>query len=279
MNWIDAISQLTRRNTGFVVVTVLSVKGSSPRAEQTKMVVTDDTVYDSIGGGNLEFEAIQTARSLLQGDRAAIERHDYTLGADLVQCCGGSVELLYECFPACDFNVVLCGAGHVGKALVSILSGLPCRVQWMDSRNELLDSAVQEVGPSSSVTPVNFRNPYQSIEQCPPWSWYLVMTHSHEIDFELCEAILGRKDVHYCGLIGSKSKAASFRSRLNRKGFSATEIDLLTSPIGLDLGAGKRPMEVAVSISAQLMQLYYANLKHKGEVFNPLSVVSNNHVD
>jgi xanthine dehydrogenase accessory factor len=149
----------------------------------------------------------------------------------------------------------------------------------MDSRNELLESAVQEVGPPSNMTPVNYHNPYQSIEQCPPWSWYLVMTHSHEIDFELCEAILGRKDVHYCGLIGSKSKAVSFRSRLKKKGFTAMEIGHLTSPVGLDLGAGKRPMEVAVSISAQLMQLYYADLKQKREVFNPLSVVSNNNVD
>jgi len=258
MNWVDAIAECSRQNTGFVLVTVLSTEGSSPRSKQTKMVVTSDNIYDSVGGGNLEFEAIQSARSLLHQQTAIIEKQAYNLGADLVQCCGGQVELLFEYFPACDFNIVLFGAGHVGKALISILSELPCRVVWMDTRAEVLESAMSSLKPSCRVSPSNMRSPYQAVENCEPGSWYLIMTHSHETDFELCEAILGRDDIKYCGLIGSKSKAASFRGRLKRKGFSTNEISRLTSPIGIPLGAGKSPMEVAVSISAQVLQLYYA---------------------
>lgn len=275
MNWIDAVAECSRQNNGFVLVTVLSSEGSSPRAKQTKMVVTPDNIYDSVGGGNLEYEAVQSARSLLDQKDAVIEKRAYNLGADLVQCCGGQVELLFEYFPACDFNIVLCGAGHVGKALISILSELPCRVVWMDTRAEELESAMNTVKPSGRVSPCHISNPYQAIESCAPGSWCLIMTHSHEIDFELCEAILGREDIKYCGLIGSKSKAASFRGRLKRKGFSSKEISRLTSPIGIPLGAGKSPMEVAVSVSAQLLQLYYArnDINQTRAVSNRLSVV------
>lgn len=267
MIWSDAVTELTRLNTGFVLVTVLSVEGSSPRAQQTKMVVTEDEIFDSVGGGKLEFEAIETARLMLGDQTASIKRRDFKLGADLTQCCGGSVELLFEHFPQCDFNIVLFGAGHVGTALISILSELPCRVRWMDSRKEYLQVAQEKVGSSGKVSTDTLLNPYQAIEECAPGSWYLIMTHSHEVDFELCEAILGRNDIKYCGLIGSKSKAASFRGRLKRKGYSETEIGRLTSPVGIPLGAGKSPMEVAVSISAQLLQRYYepiADQRNKG---------------
>ncbi len=258
MNWIDAIATLSRKNTGFALITVLSTHGSSPRGEQSKMVVTEDKSYDSIGGGNLEFLAIDKARDLLVSGDSMIEREEYTLGDDLTQCCGGQVELLFECYPACDFNIALFGAGHVAGALTRILSELPCQVSWIDSRSELLQAAVSELGSPSNIHPRVMQNPFQSVEQCLANTFYLIMTHSHEIDFELCEAILARPDVRYCGLIGSKSKAAKFRNRLSRKGYSMKEIGQLTSPIGLNLGAGKKPMEVAVSIASQLLQTYYA---------------------
>ena len=265
MIWSDAVTELTRQNSGFVLVTVLSVEGSSPRAQQTKMVVTKDSIFDSVGGGKLEFEAIQTARSMLGENDAAIKRREFKLGADLTQCCGGNVELLFEHFPACDFNIVLFGAGHVGTALISILSGLPCRVRWVDSRQDYLQSANDLVGSSGKIVVADMQNAYQAVEDCAPGSWYLIMTHSHEVDFELCEAILGRDDIKYCGLIGSKSKSASFRGRLKRKGYSETEIGRLTSPVGIPLGAGKTPMEVAVSVSAQLLKLYYESAGNRRE--------------
>ena len=133
--------------------------------------------------------------------------------------------------------------------------GLPCRTLWADSREDYCDMASQHAGDNVSIRQVS--NPFEFVEQCPAGSYYLIMTHSHEMDFEFCEAVLGRSDNRFCGLIGSRSKAAGFRSRLKKKGFSERELTKLTSPIGLELGAGKRPMEVAVSVSAQLLQLFY----------------------
>ena len=250
MNWIDVIARLSGENAGFVLVSVIAIKGSAPRDCQSKMVVTDAQIHDSIGGGNLEFEAMDIARALLDKGKPATQSHDFSLGKDLTQCCGGKVTLLFECFPACQFNVVLFGAGHVGKALVTILSELPCRVRWVDERENIFPQSV-----ASNIETVSMQNPFAAVESCAEGACYLIMTHSHEIDMELCEAVLARVDARYCGLIGSQSKGAKFRSRLKKKGFTEHELAGLTCPIGLESIPGKTPMEVAVSVAGQLLGL------------------------
>ena len=253
MNWIDATARLSRENAGFVLVTVIETQGSAPRDAEAKMVVEAAQTHDSIGGGNLEYEAIGMARALLDKGESAVQSRVFSLGKDLTQCCGGKVTLLFECFPACQFNIVLFGAGHVGKALATILSELPCRVRWVDSRNDIFPQPL-----SRNIQTVTMQNPFEAVENCPANACYLVMTHSHEIDIELCEAILTRGDSRYCGLIGSKSKAAKFRSRLTKKGFTPKELTHLTSPIGHPKIPGKTPMEVAVSVAAELLVLQAA---------------------
>ncbi|MGR3914621.1 MAG: xanthine dehydrogenase accessory protein XdhC [Gammaproteobacteria bacterium] len=255
MNWIDAIAKLSRDNTGFVLVTVLSTAGSAPRGRDAKMVVEAARSYDTIGGGNLEFESLKLARELLAEDAPAVCSRDFSLGADLTQCCGGTVSLLFECFPACKFSVALFGAGHVGQALATILAQLPCRLRWIDSRADMFPAALLE--SAGNIETAQMQNPFEAVEACAPGAYYFIMTHSHETDIELCEAILARGDGNYCGLIGSKSKGAKFRSRLRKKGFTDAELAGLTCPIGLDAIPGKTPMEVAVSAAGQLLGLHH----------------------
>jgi xanthine dehydrogenase accessory factor len=256
MRWIEAIADLSREDRSFVIVTILSVEGSAPRDAEAKMVVDDEKIYDTIGGGNLEYQATEKARKLLSAGQHAIVRESFTLGADLTQCCGGKVELLFECIPATNFNIVLFGAGHVGCALISILSELPCRVRCIDPRESFV-TAIRDQVPGSNIDLVKMQNPEIDVEKCPENAYYLVMTHSHELDLQLVEAILSRNDFRFCGLIGSKSKSAKFRSRLKRKQFGKEEINRLTSPVGLENVPGKRPMEVAVSIAGQLIAMQH----------------------
>lgn len=250
MNWIEAISQHNSNNTASVLVTVLKTAGSSPRDTDAKMVVTVNTSDDSIGGGQLEYQAIRTARELLVENKRCSKIQEYNLSKDMQQCCGGKVTLLFECFPVSDFKIMLFGAGHVGQAIIKILSDISCQVWWIDSRAEFL-----ETGLPANIRTIHSSNPEQYVEECPPDSYYLIMTHDHHLDQALCEAILSRGDSYYCGLIGSKSKAASFRGRFKRKGFSHDEIIQLTSPIGSPELKGKAPMEVAVSVVLQILQL------------------------
>ena len=254
MNWIQAVATLSSENHGFVLVTVLHVEGSSPREAGTKMVVTGDRIFDTVGGGNLEFQAIARSRELLNSGVKAIYQEKFILGRDLSQCCGGKVDLLFECLPSLNFKVVLFGAGHVGSCLAKILAELPCRTFWMDSREARINELLQQ-GVPGNIRLKLMKNPDLTVENCPADAFYLMLTHSHELDMQLVEAVLSRDDSRFCGLIGSRSKAGKFRNRLRRKGFSKSEIDRLICPVGLPITGGKCPMEVAVSIAAQIIQL------------------------
>lgn len=250
MNWIQAAANCDQHNLPFVLITVMQTKGSTPRDCDAKMVITPNSSFDSVGGGQLEFAAIKTAHRLLDENKACSLTENYNLAKDLEQCCGGKVSLLFECFPARQFNITLIGAGHVGSAVIRLLGELPCQVRWIDARENCFPKRLP-----ANVQAIKLDTAEQAIDDCPANSWYLVMSHSHVLDQQLVEAILSRKDVQYCGLIGSKSKAAAFHGRLKRKGFSDQELAVLSSPIGLPGLKGKQPMEIAISVIAQLLQL------------------------
>lgn len=258
MNWTQAVATLSGQDRGFVLITVLDVEGSAPREVGAKMVVTADDLFDTIGGGNLEYSAISKARTLLDSGEQAVLTESFSLGRDLEQCCGGHVELLFECMPPREFHIALFGAGHVGSCLSRILSELPCQVSWMDTRESLVaEKRTQGLPPNIRVRWVS--QPEPAVESCPQGTYFLILTHSHELDLQLVEAVISRGDARFCGLIGSRSKAGKFRNRLRKKGFTEPEIETLVCPVGLPEIDGKRPMEVAVSIAAQLIRLRSAD--------------------
>ena len=254
-DWVDAIAQLRSQNESFVLVTLLAVRGSTPRDAESKMVVTESNQFDTIGGGNLEYQAIKHARTLLADANTEKCVEEFSLGASLGQCCGGHATVLFECFAARLLPVVLFGGGHVGTELATVLQRLPVQLHWLDSRHEWV-AEHQSDSLQFHEFPVDF------VEDAPAQSAYLLMTHDHSLDFDLCSAILERAasqdDVRLCGLIGSKSKSAKFRNRLKHRGFTDRIIDTLRCPVGSASIPGKRPMEVAVSIAAEIISMYQA---------------------
>ena len=257
MNWIDALSHLTREGEieAYVLLTVLETKGSSPRDTGTKMVVTANALFDTIGGGALEFEAVNRARELLSSQALSPQgatqlTHTFHLGKDLKQCCGGVVRILFEVFPVPHFNIVIFGAGHIGKAVVHHLKGIDCHVKWFDARTELFPQ-----NNPSNIELLTLDQPDLAVESCPPQSYYLVMTHDHALDQSLCEAILSRHDGVYCGLIGSATKGLKFRQRLLAKAYSPEELERLQCPAGLAHFQSKIPAEIAISLVAKLLKI------------------------
>ncbi len=251
MNWGEAIGALNQQGQAYVLLTVLETKGSIPRDSGSKMLVTDDKLYDTIGGGALEFEAITVARNLLKQNSKTIQHtQSFNLGKDLKQCCGGVVKLFFETFPASNLLINIFGAGHIGKALITLLQELDCQVKWFDSRPEQFPSQIKP-----SIKTFQLEHADIAVESCPYDSYYLVMTHDHALDQELCEAILSRQDIAYCGLIGSTTKGLKFRQRLLKKGYTSDELARLSCPAGLETLKSKIPMEIALSITAKLLQL------------------------
>ena len=250
-----------------VLVTVASVEGSGPREVGAWMAVFPQTLVNTIGGGHLEFQAIAEARSLIgsgRQDGALVNR--YALGPALGQCCGGVVHLNFEHISQTDMPILrqrlpnqakpvaLFGGGHVGHALVNVLSSLPFQVQWVDSRDEIFPTHLPANVVCEHSDPV-----HAAVEALPSGSSVLIMSFSHAEDLDVVAACLKRQrlqgDLKFVGLIGSKTKWATFQHRLEAKGFSAQELAFITSPIGVDGITGKEPEVIAIAVAAQLLQL------------------------
>ncbi len=340
------LKQLPPDSGDAVLVTVAAAEGSTPREAGTAMLVTRSRIFGSIGGGHLEFKAIEAAREMSEGHRLV----RFPLGPALGQCCGGSASLLFEAVPARqaggawwraldalqdittpgilvtaagpgrqsrkllvfrdslvgsledeglqrkivararlmlrqgatatqadleehgeagllvyqpvqpgDFDIVLFGAGHVGRALVKVLSDLPCRITWIDSREEafpetLADNVRTEVSPA----------PEYDVDEAPRGSYFLVMTHSHQLDLRLSERILKRGDFRYFGLIGSRSKRRRFEKRLRQRGIADDRLNRMVCPIGAAGISGKHPAEISIAVAAQILQLRDAETRQSG---------------
>lgn len=350
ITWIDQLREIQKSGQFAISVAVASTRGSVPRQAGTRMLVTADEIFGTIGGGHLEFKAIEIARNLLTASGSSggtsrgtsgstssgpLSLQRFPLGASLGQCCGGVVNLLFEpvapevgvnwpetiiafqhqgrsciavtpvrgssapgkllvtadeqwgslgnnaldiaaaniaterltnnpvstvltvlgeaCFfeyiAAPNFHIVLFGAGHVARALIKILSELPCNITWVDSREEEFP-AENYLGVERIVSDC----PDEMVDKAAPGAWFLVMTHSHPLDLAICERILRRHDFAYFGLIGSLSKRRQFERRLIARGVGADRFAELICPIGSGNIASKEPMAIAISIAGELLQ-------------------------
>jgi xanthine dehydrogenase accessory factor len=343
MNWVQTLQCLQQQAIPAVMVSVASTIGSTPREPGAKMIVTSESMYGTIGGGNLEHQACAIARTQLDSpDTNRLKR--FPLGAGLGQCCGGLVNLMFEPILQSsswvesaaqlqasgqdwvrvvatnaevaddgsanlmfasdrielalqespdnkdlieaaetmlqstdktalhqvggssdsfffdvtrkpDFQLVLFGAGHVGRAVVNILRDLPIQISWVDNRDDQFPAEIPD-NVESLCTDI----PLAEVDAAPAGSYFLVMTHDHALDQSLAEQILKRDDFAYFGLIGSASKRRMFETRMHRRGVAKQRFERMTCPIGVGGIDNKHPAAIAISVAAELMQVYDQNL-------------------
>ncbi len=148
------------------------------------------------------------------------------------------------------FDIAVFGAGHVGTATVDLLSRLDCHVRWIDNRRGIFPARVP-----ANVVVLESDAPSREVSAMPPDSYYLVMTHSHPIDLDICARILARDDAAYCGLIGSVSKRRRFERMLKKQGVAGGAIDRLVCPIGISGIDSKKPVEIALAVVAELLRV------------------------
>ncbi|EDM66949.1 hypothetical xanthine dehydrogenase accessory factor XdhC [Moritella sp. PE36] len=250
-NWIDPLAALKQRGEVCIMVTVLEHHGSTPRDSGTKMLVTHDQLYATIGGGHLEHLATKMAREMLTEGKESLVVERFDLGARLGQCCGGSATLMFEPIGQSLHHLVVFGAGHVAKALLHVVATLPFRVTWIDEREEQFPTQLPD-----NVTKLVSDDPAGDVLDMPKDSYYLVMTHNHQLDFDLARAILKRGDAKYFGMIGSQTKKKRFQYRLRARDFTDTQINQMICPIGLSAVVGKHPAEIAISVAGELIATY-----------------------
>jgi xanthine dehydrogenase accessory factor len=297
-----------------VLATIAATRGSTPRVPGTRMLVDATGIVGSVGGGQLEFEIIASARELLATQENATRCQHFILGPDLRQCCGGALDIVLERLVVGSARwleqvlnwerqgvfwesrlkigspgtarrlhqheseppepgtarllkspdgselvetsgrpwpqLYLFGAGHVGRALARLLGDLPFHVTWCDGREDIFPADI----------PMNTRcDAAEGIEAlikgAPDDAHFLVMTHSHALDFDLVKAILVKGRFGSLGLIGSDTKKARFLQRLRTDGVSATDLARLQCPVGVPGIKSKVPAAIAIAVAAELLVL------------------------
>ncbi len=224
--WLRDLGGLHGQRAPAVIATRIS------RSNPAKLVVTDKQVFGS--------DDSQANECLIARARRVLESNSATTR---------DVQEFFEPIVAPDLNIAVFGAGHVGTAVVNALSGLDCNIRWVDSRRNMFRDL------PTNVRAIEAADPSLEVAALPGDSFYLVMTHSHALDFDICDRILRRRDARYCGLIGSLSKRRRFEKRYRQQGMSAALIGQLVCPIGVDGISGKKPAEIAVAAAAEVLRI------------------------
>lgn len=250
-----------------ILVSVAEARGSTPRDAGAWMVVTLTDLLGTIGGGQLEWLVAGKAREMLEAGQTDPAEKDVPLGPEINQCCGGNVRLRFEALSPEALarlsqqdgdtrrHVQIHGAGHTGRALARALALLPVETQLVDVRPESLS------GMPEAITTTCLAMPEQAVRDALPGTAFVVLTHSHDLDFLIAAETLRRGDAAYVGMIGSKTKRAVFARWLGENGYDEKLADRLTCPIGVAASGGlkitdKRPEIIAALTAAELMTVF-----------------------
>jgi xanthine dehydrogenase accessory factor len=261
----DTAQRWLGEGRGAVVVEVTQALGSAPREAGTRMLVSAAETIGTVGGGHLELKAIARAREMLHTRELAPQTEHFPLGPALGQCCGGAVTLGYQVLDAAAlerwplakplFHLQLYGAGHVGRAVATLLATLDVSVDWIDEREDEFPVTTNLGTPwPAHIRRVCVDAIEGEVRLAPPGAFYLVLTHDHDLDLRITEAILRRPDFAYLGLIGSKTKRQRFIHRFERRGIETAVITRMTCPIGIEGISAKEPELIAIGVVAQLLQ-------------------------
>lgn len=263
ITFYERMSDLFAAGIPFVCATIVDTQGSVPADVGAKMLVTADGAYfGTVGGGKIEARVILEAKAMLQAaglagmggkEDATAKFFEWSLNRDIGMTCGGSMRVYLEAFNHRAWNITVFGAGHVGNALISVLEKLDCRITCIDSRVEWLDKLPE----SPKLRRVLLTEMKEFVPEIPSDSFVLLMTMGHSSDKPILLEILNRwKNVKfpYLGVIGSDAKAARLRKDIAEAGLPEELSKVFFCPIGLPLGSN-HPQEIAVSITAQLLQV------------------------
>ena len=242
---------LLEEGTSFVCVTLVDIKGSTPRGQGGRMLVTNSGLYSgTVGGGLIEAKALEFSQEFLQENELSEQTRfvQWNLNRDIGMSCGGSVKIYFERFNTNQWEIMIFGAGHVAQALIPLLLTLDCQLTCYDTRMEWLDKLTE----SPKLNKLCVEKFEDKVEQTSKNAFVLIMTHGHRSDFYVVQKFLELRSQPFLGVIGSRSKAATLKKELKKEGLKQKQIEKLFCPLGFSLG-GNHPQEIAVSITSQLL--------------------------
>jgi xanthine dehydrogenase accessory factor len=247
----EALVRLRREGQPCALATVIRTAGSTPRKSAARMiVVADGTLVGTIGGGRVEKEVTEAALALLAEGAAARPRLlRYHLTHELAMCCGGEMEVFVEPLVP-EPPLVVCGAGHVARALVPLARTVGFAPIVVDDLEELANA--QRFPEAVRLVDSFDLRDWKEVP-LDDGTYVVIVTRDHAQDQELLERLIVH-DLGYLGMIGSRRKVEMFKQRLALRGIDPARFLRLHAPIGLEIGA-QTPEEIAVAIVAELIQV------------------------
>lgn len=249
-----------------VLVTVVEKEGHGPAIVGARMLVMPgDKKKGTVGGGALEYAALKWASRVRQDKKSGLKKYllspDNEILAEKAEktgmLCGGSITLFYEYIGA-GARLYIFGAGHIGKALVYHLENLDYYITLVDNRGGMVETIA---GAQRRVT-ADYKTALHGHE-VPADSFFIIAAHSHALDYVILKRIYSAGwNPKYIGLVASKRKSPLMVERLLEEVGKDVDLDILYSPVGLDIG-GASPDEIAISVISELQAVRYGKTGHK----------------
>lgn len=255
INIYEKILELKKKNVESVLITVVDKSGEGPTTPGSKLIVTNDNIIGTIGGGNLENIAIEKAKELLKNfsKKTCIIKYDLNNNNhnnyhETGMVCGGYVTLYYEKLTKTS-NIFIFGAGHIGKALGYHLKPFNFNITIIDERPEMF----KDFHDFNNKIIDNYKNIIPKIKLNEN-DFILIATHSHSIDFMILDQIFHNNvKVKYLGVVASKNKSSEFINELNKK-YKNINYSNIYMPVGLNI-AKITPHEIALSIISEMLSI------------------------
>jgi len=250
----SSLHEILKKGEAIVLVTVISVEGSSPAKAGFKMLVNEKGhLQGSVGGGNIEHDAIEKAKDMLRRGRKTY-RENYNLTEDLGMLCGGKAELFFEAFFPTR-KIYIFGAGHVGEALANILKYGDFQIFCLDNRQEVVEKYKNNDKIKAKIFDYEKNEDYEKLE-IDSHSFCVILTHKHSYDYDVMKNIYSLSgNPRYVGMIGSKLKVKANIDKFKNE-MKDIELKNLFAPIGLKIG-GDSAFEIALSIAAEIQSVIY----------------------
>jgi xanthine dehydrogenase accessory factor len=236
-----------KQGKNFAFATIITSEGSTPRHENSKMIIFEDgTFKGTIGGGLFEKRVIEKALELIRKGKSMVVKFSFDSRNNML--CGGEVEVFIEVYLKRP-ELVLVGGGHVSNAIYNFAKFLDFNITVIDDREEWVS---EDRFPEAKRIVDNIPKALESYPTDEN-TFIVIATRGHVFDKQALEVALSKK-AQYIGMLGSKDKVRSILQGLREKGFKEEELKRVYSPIGLDLG-GESPEEIAVSILAEILKI------------------------
>ncbi len=249
----EEIVRCRREGKPAALVTVINTGGSVPREVGAKMLVLPDgAIVDTIGGAAMEAQAIEDAKNIIKSGKPTTKRYDLDDPdqKSTGMICGGWMEVFIEPLTT-NPTLTIFGAGHCGKPLAEMADILDWNVVIIDDRP---DWATKERFPFARDIIIGDFPQTAANWESPSPAFVVIMTYGHKHDETVLSQIL-TKQCDYLGMIASRKKKAEVFQHLTDSGIDPKLLDKVSSPVGLDI-ASETPAEIAVSILAEIIQVY-----------------------